>query len=279
MRLSASMMNTWMKCPLQAKFRYFDHLPDSINAKTAFGSCIHHALEHYNNSGDLESSIELFRKVWDDPALIGSSFDWWPKFTSFGGLMNRGVEILREYDEKLKWESRTVVATEHRFRVPFGNHQLTGIVDLIEVKKSGRGKNVLRIIDYKSASRAPSLSELRVNIQFTVYHYASMQKEFWVGDGPEYPGMDDGERLWYMFQNFPRRSYWYHLMTNKEIDAGERDDADFNRLHRVANEIEKAIQHDVFVPNISGESCVFCPYTEPCQLPIRGNRDEDELQF
>lgn len=280
MRISASLLKTWMGCPLQARFKYVDHLPDVSNAKTAFGSCVHHALEHYNQTGDVERSIEIFKDVWDDPAKIGAEFAWWPKFTTFAGLRNRGIEVLREYHEKQKWENRLVLGAEHRFRVPFGEHELVGIVDLLEMKKSGRGKNTLRIVDYKTNAKAPSIGELRVNVQFTAYHYASMQPEFWLGNGPDHPPVPDGQNLWDRLQDAPRRAYWYHLMTNKEIDAGERDDADFMRLYRVATEISRALEHQVFVPNISGDTCVFCPYTEPCGLPIpKADRDDDDTLF
>lgn len=281
MRVSASLMNTWMTCPLQAKFRYIDKMPDVSNAYSAFGSCVHHALEHYNKTGDIDEAVELFKKVWDDPSLIGSAFEYFPKFTSYSGLLNRGLDMLREYHEKQKWENRIVVAAEHRFNVPLGEHNLVGIVDLLEMKKSGRGKNTLKIVDYKTNSKAPYTSALKVNVQFTAYHFASLQPEFWMGDGtPENPGMPNGANLWDRLQDSPRRTYWYQLMSNKEIDAGDRDDADFMRMYRVVKEITRAIEHQVFVPNISGDSCIYCPYTEPCGLPIpKEDADDDDLSL
>lgn len=204
MRVSASLMSTWMTCPLQAKFRYVDKLPDRANAHSAFGSCVHHALEYYNNHNDIEAAVELFKKVWDEPGLIGSAFDYFPKMTSYSGLLNRGISILREYHEKQRWEDRLVIAAEHRFNVPLGDHNLVGIVDLLEMKRSGRGKNTLKIVDYKTNSRAPFLPALKVNVQFTAYHYASMQPEFWMGDGTtDNPGMPDGPNLWDKLQEVP----------------------------------------------------------------------------
>lgn len=268
-----------MTCPQQAKFRYVDKLPDVSNAYSAFGSCVHHALEFYNNTADVEGALDLFREVWDDPGKIGSAFEFFPKYTSYSGMLNRGVEMIREYHEKQKWETRLMVAAEHRFNVPLGDHNLVGIVDLLEIKKSGRGKNTLKIVDYKTSSRPPYSSALRVNVQFTAYHYASMQQEFWVGDGTsDYPGLPHGIELWDKTRNMPRQTYWYQLSSGKEISAGERDDADFMRMYRVVNEIERAVEHGVFVPSISGESCVFCPYTEPCGLPIpKEDLDDEEM--
>lgn len=282
MRLSASMMNTWMTCSLQAKFHYVDHLPDRPNSKTSFGKCIHYALEIYNQTGDVDKSIGAFRAVWNDPDSIGASFDVWAKMTTFGGLMQRGVELLREYHDKVKWERRKVLSTEHRFLVPFGDHELTGIVDLLEVKKSAKGKPTLRIVDYKTASKAPFVAGLRVNVQFTSYVYASLQREFWVGNGPDFPGFADGQQLYEEHQEMPRRAIWYHCMTNKEYDAGDRDQGDYERLYRAATEINRAAELQVFVPNISGDSCVWCPYTDPCGVTLPKREDvleEEESWF
>jgi CRISPR/Cas system-associated exonuclease Cas4 (RecB family) len=270
MRVSASLIKTWMSCPLQARFRYMDKLPDVSNAKAAFGSCVHLALEYYNtHDGDISGALAKFLDAWDDPAKIGSPFSYWPRGSTYGGLQNRGIEILREYHDKQKWESRYVVAAEHKFVVPFGDHELSGIVDLLETKKSGRGKNTLKIVDYKTNSVAPKEMQLRLDIQFTAYAYAVEQPEFWVG-------IKDGERLYEQQKSMLKMPFWYHLMSNKEMKCGERTDADFMRLYRCVDEITKAVEHQVFVPNISGESCTFCPYADPCGLPFKGSSQEEE---
>lgn len=263
---------------MQAKFRYVDKLPDEANAYSSFGSCVHHALDNYNQYGDVNRAVRLFEEVWDDPALIGSAFDYWPPGTSFPAFLNRGREMIREYHEKQRWEDRLVIASEHKFNVPFGEHRLSGIVDLLEMKRSGRGSNTLKIVDYKTSSKPPNRTELKLNIQFTAYHWASMQPEFWMGDGPDIPGMPDGERLWEKLKNAPRRTFWYQLNQNKEIACGERDDKDFMRLYRAVTEVSKAWDAGIFVPNISGSTCIFCPYTEPCGVRIPQEEREEAME-
>lgn len=282
MRLSASKMNTFMTCQLQAKFRYVDRLPSESNARAAFGSCVHHALEIYNTSGgDVSLAVQAFRESWNDPESIGSGFTYWPRYSTFGGLMIKGTDIVREYHEKQRWEKRRVVAAEHRFLVPFGAHELTGMVDLLETKKSSKGQEVLRTVDYKTNSRQPSSPELRVNLQFSVYLYASLQPEFWLGNGADFPPMANGDFYWETLKSLPRRAIWYHLQSNKEVDAGDRSDKDFMRLYRVADEIERALKYEVFMPNISADSCLLCPYTEPCgiEIPTEEAMREEESSF
>lgn len=273
MRFSASKLRTWMDCPLQAKFKEEDDSPQIINAKQVFGVVIHSCLEEFNNGVPLDACLVRFKQLWHEPELIGMPIDVWPKFTTYGGLRKKGIEILESYASRHKWESRNVIATEHRFCVPFGEHFLTGIVDLVEQKKSPSGKKQLRIVDYKTASKQPTLADLRMNIQLTIYVYASQQPEFWLGfpDDERYPAIPDGANLFQLYEKLPRRAIWYHLWTSKEIDAGDRDDADMMRLYRCVTEVEKAVKNDVYVPDISGNSCTYCDYTEQCGIvvPIR----------
>jgi CRISPR/Cas system-associated exonuclease Cas4 (RecB family) len=276
------MIKTWMNCPLQAKFQEIEKLPRRQHSKASFGTCVHEALEIYNVLGDLDKSVLRFKETWSNPEIIGVKPDVWGK-DQYGSLMTRGVEILEQYDQKTKWETREVISVEHRFCVPFGDHEISGYVDLVELKNNSKGNPVLRIVDYKTNARQPTLQDLRFDVQMTVYVYASLQKEFWVGYNDEYPGLEDGEELFNRFVDIPRMPVWYHLWGNKELLAGERDDHDFMRLYRVCTEIDKAVKTDVYVPSISFESCKFCDYQDRCEVvvPIKHKLDkkieEDEI--
>lgn len=264
-----------MSCPLQAKFQSIDNMPRKQNARATFGSCVHYALEVYNKTGSVEVAVGTFVDVWAHPDKIGVAPDFWPKYMTFGGYRERGIELVTEYHEKVKWEAREVIAEEHRFLVPFGEHELEGTIDLLESRKNSKGKLLLRVVDYKTNARAPTRDTLAYNIQFTTYVYASLQPEFWEGNGDGFPGIPNGVLLHERFREVPRRGIWFHLMTNKELDAGARDDADFMRLYRVCSEIQKAVERDVYVPSISGDACQWCDYTEPCGLPVPPSKLEE----
>lgn len=249
-----------MTCPLQAKFKYLDKLPSRQSAAASYGSCVHHALNIYNQTNDLDKALLAFIENWEHPEKLGVVPEDWPKGSSFGGYRQRGIDTLRGYAEHLRWDDRTVLATEHEFLVPFGEFELYGFIDLVEL----RGDE-LNIVDYKTNRRQPNLQALQQNIQFTTYTYAAMQPEFWEGTAETPPVHNisppdlEGLRV---------RAIWYHLEKNKEIYAGPRGDQDFMRLYRACLEIKKALANDVFVPNISGDSCVWCSYTEPCGVTI-----------
>jgi hypothetical protein len=138
------------------------------------------------------------------------------------------------------------------------------------------------IITHNSASKAPTTTELALDIQFTAYVWAVSQKEFWVGakDNPDFPGIENGEWLWETVgRDMAKRAIWFGLWNGKELDAGPRTDDDFSRLYRLCDEIVRATEYEVFVPKI-GPACETCDYVEPCAMEIpvavRALRDEDD---
>lgn len=272
MRVSASKMSTYMECPMRAKFIYFDRLPEPTNSSAVFGSCVHHALEVYNKTADLSRARSTFLTDWDDPP---EAIDVWTKGTDYVSLKDRGLRMIEGYYEAHRWGNREVASTEHRFVVPFGEFELTGMVDLTEIQKN-RTNWELQVIDLKTSKRKPYRNNLYLNIQFTAYCYAVQQPEFWLGSRDSLP-VPGGEQYWDRLnsKDLKVRPYWYHLETNQKIFAGERDDQDFMRLYRVCEMIKKSNDAGIFMPNISGDSCTFCAFTEPCQLPIPKPLPED----
>lgn len=279
-RYSASRLKTWMACSLQAHFHYDDKLSGPPNAKAVFGTCIHAALDLYNTTANLNGALDLFKDLWHNPEKVGSPVEQlvWPKMTSYGSLRERGIAILKDHDSRMQWDKREVVATEHKFLVPFGRFELTGYVDLLEVRKSGKGKTLLRVVDYKSSTRAPNIAELALDIQFTIYVFASLQPEFWIGNGPDFPGLPNGEWLYETYQQMPRRAIWYHLWNQKELDAGSREDGDFMRLYRLCEQVDRATQLQVWVPRI-GDACGLCPFSSgpcPVEVPTRAQLEAQD---
>jgi hypothetical protein len=225
-------------------------------------------LDYYHKTGNAKDALAIFEDVWADPDKIGAGIETWPPGTSFNAFRTRGVTLVRSYTDSFDWGKREVLASEHKFLVPFGEHQLKGIVDLVDVRTSGTGTKMLRIVDLKTAGTAPNRNLLSLNIQFTIYLYASYQPEFWEGDPTVgLDGIHGGALTYERVQELPRRGIWWHLRGPKEIDAGGRVQADYDRLYRLCEQVSRAIENEVFVPRI-GEGCNWCPYTEPCGLTV-----------
>lgn len=260
MRFSPSMIKTWMVCPKQAHFKEILNLPEGQHAKTSFGTCIHSALELYNVTGDVDMAVEHFKEAWDDPSILDAEIDVWPPRTSWGELNQRGIQAVIKFHEDNRWETRNIIAAEHKFLVPFGDHVLSGIIDSLELVGSGKKKE-LRIIDYKTSSYTPTHLQLRFDVQFTVYMYATLLPQFWVD-------IEGGEQLFEDLLEVRRRGVWYSIWHQKTLDVGPREELDLQRLYRVLDEIERAVESDVYVPSIDGNACMWCAYTHVCPSTI-----------
>lgn len=260
---------------MQFKFKYIDKVPDDIRGAPAlYGSCVHLVLEMIN-SGQIapKKAVKTFEQMWGEPEKYGMEpVETYPPRTSWKSYLKRGKESIAKYVESISWRDRQVIATEHKFLVKLGDHELTGFVDHIEMTQDKKGNWVLMISDHKTAAKNPNATSLRYNVQISIYDLASRQKEFWIGNGPDYPGIEDGERWWELTKDLPRLNIWHAVSNGKEINAGERTQEDFERLHLALDQITKQVEADVYALDISGESCHFCPYKKECKLPIK---DED----
>lgn len=165
-RFSASRINAWMNCPLSAHFRYDENLPREQNAAASFGTAVHAGFEVYNTTASLDRALETFIDYWDFPEKYGIEPVWWPRNTSHMSYRKLGIELLKKFHEGLKWDGREVIGTEIPFCVPFGEFELMGFIDLLEVRRNGKGKELLRIVDLKTAGTQPTKAKLALDAQF-----------------------------------------------------------------------------------------------------------------
>ena len=157
--------------------------------------------------------------------------------------------------------------------VDIGEHQVSGIVDAIELPHD---HSSLDLIDFKTG-RKPIMDALHLDIQFSLYLYASYQREFWEGhpDEPEkYSGIEDGSELFEYFQEIPRRGFWYDLKKGGDrIFVGDRTMRDFARLYRLMEQVARAVEYEVFIPTINQDTCTWCDHQDIC--PVYFDKDED----
>lgn len=252
MRLSSSGLKTWGACALQAKYHYVDKLPEQQSAASTFGTCVHDAIELFLVCRDVDEAVERFLHVWDHPEVLDIVPDFYFRRTSFGYYRERGMEMVRAYAAEFDFNSIEILAIEHPFHLEFGEHQLSGFIDILQIKNG-----VLQIVDLKSG-QPPVKADLRLDVQFTVYCYASMQEEFWdtIPNGPELFKRFDGEQ---------RDMIWWDLRNKKPLNAGERHEGDFRRMYHATEQVAKALEHEVFVPTITGATCGFCSYKDVCE--------------
>ena len=260
MKFSPSKIRAFGDCALNAKFKYVDNLPTKTGSSAHWGTSLHHALEQFAITEDIDLAIEEFIKYYDSVTP-----DYWNRRTNYTGQKDMGKRILEDFAETDRWTHNVPVGAEFRFMVDIGEHQLSGIIDLLEVTKD---LSEVIITDYKSGAR-PNLDNLHLNIQMTAYDFASKQKEFWTGyPGQEdkYPGVPNGEEIYEKLIDVPRKVIWYDLKKNQAVDVGPRGDRDYARMYRAMEQIARAIEHEVFIPSISGDNCGWCDFQDICPV-------------
>lgn len=251
-------------CALQGKFQYIDKIDRySVGSSAYLGSALHYALEQlHNGSASPDEIMDIFVENY-----LSGEPDYIVRMTTYSGLLDKGKKMIEAYLETWGWRNIETLGVEKRFMVPYGNHSISGIIDYLYIEN-----DTLVIVDLKSGKR-PNLDNLHLDIQFTTYDYAVQRPEFWTGvpsDDPKWPdkyeGWENGLELLERVKDMPRKLVWYDLRDNKEIVVGSRGPQDYGRLYRLMEMIQRSVDTETFMPNISGESCTYCSYKAECPV-------------
>lgn len=252
MRVRQSSLKQFGKCARQYYYSQVLGLKqDKVGSLTVLGTVFHFAVDVYESYGhDLDLAIRTFTYYWDHPERLGETIDFWHRRTTKEGLKKRGIKMLERYHELAPWTQGKLIGTEIHFVVPIGDHELEGTIDKLWYRP---GKQLVEVVDFKTGAFVPE--RLKYNIQFTAYCYASERREFW----EHVPGWEHGYEE---FAGWKRGGWWYHARNNKMFNAGFRGAPDYARLLLAVNEMDNAIQNDVYPLDYSGESCGWCAYVD-----------------
>lgn len=248
------MIKEWARCPLSFRYTYIDRLPTKQSSALTFGTIIHDAVLHMEQQGSLAVGLDTFNQWWDKPEQIDPELkiDVWIAKHTWANLRDEGHNILKRWWEVIKWDTDVVIAREHHFVVPVGEHELEGTLDKLKLTWDPKtGNQRLLISDYKSTRKVPTYEYLEHDLQFTAYCLATHHPSFW-------SGIHNGEQLFGDFQDLPRYGEWVHLQKPKRLDAGIRTDMHYNRLRYAIDQIAESVAMRIFPPIISGETCAAC---------------------
>lgn len=278
MIIHQSDLSAWIRCP--AAFNYGRlGWPQEQNSAAAYGTVMHHCLlvferqraEGASVDAAARSAQETFVHYWN-PINIDSLTEpvtkWLPR-QSYGGLRAKGIKVIGEFADLVRYDDAELLATEYAFQVPIDGswdellnepHVLAGSIDRLVARRYKRHL-VLGVDDYKSGKE---YTYLRQNLQFTAYCYASTKPEFWNGWNGEDGFGERGPEMYQRFSNAARRGTWINLRQLKFQDAGWRGPKDYKRFAIAANQVAASIQHDIYPMTLVGEVCTFCPFRANC---------------
>lgn len=271
-------ISSWAKCPLLYKYERLDGLPRLQSGSLTFGTIIHDCVLWMEVHQDVETAIERFHFYWEDPTRLDARerIDYYVRGTNWRKFKEQGPRILRNWWSIIQWDTALVLGREFTFDVPVGDgHRLRGTIDKLEVRFFPKiGSYVVLVSDYKTNKKTPTYGYLEENLQFSAYCYATTLLTFWL-QLAQHLGLPEaqGIELYEKYKDLPRRGEWVSLPEPKRMDAGERVERHYNRFQMAVDALALSVEHRIFVPNISGETCRYCDYRDVCGLPII---EEDE---
>lgn len=288
MRLSASQLGAWERCPTQYRFERIEKRQGVGLSATVYGTVMHHALHAFERklaellavgqpqpeaiTEALDVALATFDYYWHPlhvEEVAGQQVDVWLRFDSYGSLRQKGLNTLRHYAELWPLDKHELLSLEHAFEVPVDGteHTISGYVDRLVVRYRKRVP-VLDTDDWKSGKLK---TYLRHHLGLTVYAYASTKIEFWLPFAAQ--GLDP-EEMHARYADLPRHTNWYDLKGLKIVDAGFRGPIDYRRLARACEEVARSVEAGIFPLRISGETCEFCPHRAYCPDGVEGLPDE-----
>lgn len=258
MQVSPSRLKVFGDCAQQYQYKYLLELEgDQYSAHTTLGSVFHYAIEVYEQyDNDIDLAVKTFRYYWNHVDELDLRIDYYPPRTNHQGLEDHGAQMLERYHALSPWKGGILLGTEIYFEVPLGHHTLRGIIDKLFLRRQAKE---IQVIDFKTGTRVPQ--KLRHNLQFTSYMYATTRPEFWL----QVPGWED---FWEKSIDYKRVGQWYHARNNKMFNAGYRNDLDYRRLRHAVDQMERAIEAEVFPLTIEGAVCGWCPWVEICGTEV-----------
>lgn len=158
-KLSASSMGTFDKCPKQYHYRYIEkpNIPKKDWSFLEFGKCAHLVLEYFH-----EDLITNVREVSEYPSVMRDSFRSALKEFDMNILRDELPllkRILQSYLDKMKKEGLpNVLYNELQFDMMIGDYKLRGFIDRVD--RVGPGE--YEIVDYKTNKNPKYLTKFQL---------------------------------------------------------------------------------------------------------------------
>jgi putative RecB family exonuclease len=255
--ISFSQLKTYLTCPQKYQFQYVRGIPwEFIPEYFPFGKAIHDmAKVFYRNLKEtgqklpLENLTEHFKKIWDKETL-GDSIRYKENQTR-DSLREKGVQMVKVFYEGIS--PQRILAVEFPFSVDLILKEtgeilpikLTGIFDLIESDDEGD----IVIVELKTSAKRFSDDQLDLDLQGTLYSYASKQM------GVQTNGEDTLVRYDQILKTkSPAMEPYFALKGN----------VDYRWAFQLIRKVLRAIDREVFYP-IPGWQCKDCPFGKTCQ--------------
>ena len=231
---SVSQFVGFKKCPRLYQYRHVMKIPEKPRYYFDFGSSLHSIAEQLTRMQKEGKAInedvaaELLAKFWD-PKGYKSKIDEQRDYAEAKSIL----KVFLDEQSKSKTE---IVDIERWFETSIGDIRLRGRIDRID-----RDGSSYTVVDYKTSKKAPSLNELKKDMQLLVYALAV--KEMY-GGGPLKVGN------------------WF-LRTNEKVFFEPENQA-IEAIRTEITEMAAKIKAAAFEPKKGSWECTQCDYNCLC---------------
>ncbi|MFH1867196.1 MAG: PD-(D/E)XK nuclease family protein, partial [Patescibacteria group bacterium] len=250
---SFSSISSYLKCPLEYKYRYLLKIPAPSNAYLSFGSSMHKALESFMKlwkarlssqqlglfgSGEKSKSKVQFPSLKELEHIYEEKWidDWYSSKSEREQFKKRGLEQLKTFYEVSEKESPKPKYLEQFFKLKLGNYKFVGKIDRID-----EGSGGVTILDYKTGENPPkSLGKVDFD-QLLIYQIAAEE---------------------FLQEKVIQSAYWYlnkNVMTEPFLGGFEEIEKLKTRYLEVIKDIIESVKTDNFasIHKDGGHDCQY----------------------
>ncbi|MBX4187687.1 MAG: ATP-dependent helicase [Candidatus Doudnabacteria bacterium] len=177
-------ISSFLKCPLEYKYKYLYQLPFPGNGYTSFGQTIHKTIQLYsklikqinsNKQTDLFGnapsntntypSIEKLHQIYNENWID----DWYENKLDKEKFRKRGYRLLENYYNQITTRQILPQETEKFFKLKLGDYKYVGVIDSMYANPDGS----VNIVDYKTSQKARTKLEKVDKKQLLAYQWAA----------------------------------------------------------------------------------------------------------
>jgi CRISPR/Cas system-associated exonuclease Cas4 (RecB family) len=248
---SYSAINQYLACPLRYYFQRILCLPQpTIGSSLVLGSTVHAVLAEYHRSiqDDEPTNIDHLHQVFTES---WSSRENQTRLVFRNGetaqaSIDLGIALVELYlkeppPQEIIGIEREIISPIHNSQGAYLETPLVAIADLIT-----KSEAKITVREFKTSGRAYSEIEAETSLQPTCYVNAA-QEAYGQPASVEYTVL-------------------IKTKTPKiQRLAAERTESDLGRLGDIIENIEKAVQLNIFYPVENPINCSTCPFRQPCR--------------
>jgi DNA helicase-2/ATP-dependent DNA helicase PcrA len=234
LKLSASAVDNYRKCPQQFLFGRLWSLKEGPQATLTFGSVMHTTIKRFVDQ--LRKGVRLpFEEVARIFEIEWTSAGFEDDYQE-GEYKKDGMEQLRAFHSGLLQTPPVILEQEKAFELPLENNVIiNGRIDQI----NSLGGNDVEIVDYKTG-KARNTADARRDLQLSIYAIAAKE----------------------ILELNPVRLV-FHYLQNNEIQATTRNAKQLDEAQKIIQEAAADIRAGEFSPK-PGYACRTCAYEPIC---------------